>query len=517
MRNKITKRASILLVLTVGMALFSYQVGAQQASVQNSPSSHPPHINGPSVFGVRPKSPFLYTIPVTGNRPMQFGVEHLPNGLAINPVTGQITGLLKSKGEYLVVLRVTNAVGTAQKNFRIVVGDKIALTPPLGWNSWNCWGDAVDQGKVLRSARAMVSSGLINHGWTYINIDDTWQGHRGGPFNAIQPNEKFSDLKALCDAIHGLGLKAGIYSTPWIASYGKNVGGSSDDSKGTWTPALATKKCFGKYSFAKADVEQWAAWGFDYLKYDWFPIDVPHVKEMSRALRKSGRDIIFSLSNTAPLEHASDWAELANCWRVSNDIRDGWDHTAQSSWQYSVSEIGFSLDRWAAFAGPGHWNDPDMLVVGQLGWGPKLHVTNLTPDEQRSHLSIWCLLSAPLLLGCDLEQLDSFTLSLLTNDEVLALDQDALGQQAIRVATLGSVDVYSKALEDGGVALGFFNRDSTAQTISFAKLSYLGFKNRLKVRDLWEQQDLPEIKIGKNDKLAMTIPAHGVRLYKLYQ
>lgn len=471
-----------------------------------------PHINGPSIFGVRPKSPFLYAIPATGDRPMEFGVEHLPNGLVIDPVTGQITGSLKSKGEYQVVLCVTNSIGTDRKKFRIVVGDQIALTPPMGWNSWNCWGASVDQEKVLRAARAMVSSGLINHGWTYINIDDGWQGARGGPFNAIQPNEKFPDMKSLCDQIHKLSLKAGIYSTPWITSYGDHVGGSSDNSSGAWSKAYANKSYhhFGKYSFAGNDARQWAAWGFDYLKYDWYPIDVLHTAEMSRALRRSGRDIVFSLSNTTPFDHVADWARLANCWRVTNDIRDGWDHTPEA-WQYSVTEIGFALDHWAPYAGPGHWNDPDMLVVGQLGWGAKLHATHLTPDEQRSHISLWCMLSAPLLLGCDLDQLDHFTLGLLSNDEVLALDQDALGQQAVRVATLGAIDIYKKDLEDGGWALGFFNRGDTQQSAVFNKLASIGLPGELKMRDLWQQKDLPDTK----GSLSVTIAPHGVVMFKL--
>ncbi|MGH7996435.1 MAG: NPCBM/NEW2 domain-containing protein, partial [Opitutaceae bacterium] len=172
-----------------------------------------------------------------------------------------------------------------------------------------------------------------------------------------------------------------------------------------------------------------------------------------------------------------------------------------------------SQDRWAPYAGPGHWNDPDMLVVGEVGWGHP-HPTALTPDEQYAHISLWCLLSAPLLIGCDLEHLDPFTLGLLTNDEVLAIDQDALGRQAVRVATQGPVDILMKDLADGSKALGFFNRDSAPQTLAFTKLGELGFRSPQHVRDLWRQQDLPELTPGK-DALRMTIPAHGVMLYKL--
>jgi len=481
------------------------------------PESPAPRINGPSIFGVRPDSTFLYTIPATGARPMRFSAGGLPEGLALDAGNGQITGKLKQTGVYQVILHAANDKGMAEKKFRIVVGDKIALTPPMGWNSWNCWADSVDQEKVLRSARAMVSSGLINHGWTYINIDDTWQGKRGGRFNAIQPNEKFPDMKSLCDQIHGMGLKAGIYSTPWITSYAGYPGGSSDASSGGWLKEFVGDKYhrFGKYYFAWNDARQWADWGFDYLKFDWFPNDVSHTVEMSKALRKTKRDIVFSLSNAAPFDHATDWAQWANCWRTTGDIWDGWKENPKPGYEfnYGVSEIAFSQGRWAPYAGPGHWNDPDMLVVGDVGWGTSLHASKLTPDEQYSHISMWCLLSAPLLIGCDLEHLDPFTLGLLGNDEVLALDQDALGKQAVRVATIGPVDIFMKPLEDGAVVLGFFNRGENLENVNFNKLARIGLAGIYHVRDLWRQKDLPDAQ----DALKLSIQPHGVVLLKLTQ
>ena len=364
---------------------------------------------------------------------MTFAAEKLPDGLKLDESTGQITGKIDQPGEFVVTLSAKNDKGTDQKSLKIVIGDRIALTPPLGWNSWNCWAGAVDQEKVLHSAQAMVRSGLVNHGWTYINIDDTWQGPRGGEFHGIQPNEKFPDIKALCAQVHAMGMKIGIYSTPWTTSYAGYIGGSADNSEGTWKkPAnrdehVAGQK-HGQYPFATNDAKQWAAWGFDYLKYDWHPNDVTHVSEMSKALIDSGRDIIYSLSNSAPFEHAADWVKLANCWRTTGDIVDNW---------RSMSGIGFSQDRWVPSGGPGHWNDPDMLVVGWVGWGPQLHPTHLSPNEQYTHISLWSLLAAPMLIGCDLDKLDDFTLNLLSNDEVLAVDQDELGQPAHRISVNG--------------------------------------------------------------------------------
>ena len=476
------------------------------------PAPKTPRINGPSVFGVRPDSPFQYLIPASGDRPMTFGVDGLPDGLSIDANTGIIRGALREPGDYVVTLRAKNALGVAEKTFRIRAGDTIALTPPMGWNSWNCWAASVSAEKVVRSAKALVDSGLAQHGWSYINIDDGWQGARTGEGHALQGNEKFPDMKAMCDQVHALGLKIGLYSTPWISSYANFAGGSSDDPSGKWSRELDHEKSkrFGKNSYDEADAKQWGAWGIDYLKYDWHPIDVPHVESMSKALRASGRDIVFSLSNAASFEHASDWARLANCWRTTGDIWDYWD-TTDHDWRFSVTEIAFTQDRWASVAGPGHWNDPDMLVVGQVGWGPSLHATHLSPDQQYSHISMWCMLSAPLLIGCDLEQLDDFTRNLLTNDEVLALQYDALGKQAVRVATIGGVDVYAKPLEDGSRALGFFNRGKTAEKIVFNKLNRLGLNGTLKVRDLWRQQDLPEAKGALN----LEVPADGVVLLKL--
>ena len=335
----------------------------------------------------------------------------------------------------------------------------------------------------------MVDSGLCQHGWTYINIDDNWQGVRGGTFNGIQPNaKKFSDIGAMVSEIHRLGLKAGIYSTPWVTSYAGKCGGSAENPQGIWHPPTKhgpyRKKilpyAIGPYPFATQDAKQWAAWGIDYLKYDWGPVELPESREMAAALRASGRDVIFSISNNTSgniFGEVGDLATVANSWRTTTDIKDVWK---------SVCANGFDADKWAPFAGPGHFNDPDMLVVGRVGWG-KLHATHLSPDEQYSHVSLWCLLSAPLLLGCDLQKLDPFTLGLLTNDEVLDLDQDALGKQATMVAKDGDTEIYAKRLEDGSWAVGFFNRGETPMKATL-HWNAIGISGPQIVRDLWRKR-----------------------------
>ena len=470
-----------------------------------------PRINGPGLFGVRPGHPFLYQIPATGERPMEFGADKLPRGLELDAKTGRITGSLSKPGEHVVTLHAKNSKGKTSKKFRIVVGETIALTPPLGWNSWNCWGSRVDADKVLRSARAMAASGLTEHGWSYINIDDAWQGKREGKFQALQGNDKFPDMKKLCDDVHGLGLKVGIYSTPWVTSYAVYPGGSAENAEGTWSKPTIEKRgnvnkkvlpwAIGKYSFATNDARQWAEWGIDYLKYDWNPNEEPETREMYDALRSSGRDIIFSLSNNAPFTNAPALSKLANCWRTTGDIRDNWQ---------SMSTKGFGQDKWAPYQSQGHWNDPDMLVVGYVGWGTP-HPTGLTADEQYTHITLWSLVSSPLLLGCDLEKLDAFTVNLLSNDEVLAVSQDSLGKQATCIAKDGDLRVYAKALEDGSQAVGLFNTSSNASATVTVKWTDLKIKGGQNVRDLWRQKDLGKFK----DSFALTVAPHGAEMVKI--
>lgn len=514
----------VLAVMVLGGCATVYEpsetnLAAGEAYILTPKAGAEPRINSPKVFGVRPASPFLFTIAATGDRPMTFAAEDLPAGLKVDHNTGRITGSVKQPGTYNVTLKATNALGTAERGLKIVVGDKIAFTPPMGWNSWNCWAAQVSDENVRASAKAMADSGLINHGWTYINIDDVWQGLRGGKFNAIQPNEKFPDMHDLCDYVHSLGLKIGIYSTPWISSYAGYAGGTSDNKDGSWGKVngynnYSKNHRFGKYSFAANDAKQWAAWGIDYLKYDWNPNDEEHVREMADALLACGRDIVYSLSNTAPFEHAATWAKFANCWRTTGDIRDGWSQDqlrAGNKWAWSITKIWDAHGKWIPFSGPGHFNDPDMLVVGKLGWGKKLHDTYLTPDEQYTHISLWCLWSAPLLLGCPLDKLDDFTLNLLTNDEVLAIDQDPLGIQATQVASSEHGRVLSKKLEDGSMVVGLFNIGTETETVT-VKWSQLGISGNCTACDLWRQKDIGTY----NGSFAAKVRPHGVVLVRIW-
>ena len=481
--------------------------------------SKKPEIHSPEVFGATPGNPFLYTIAATGERPLSFSVTELPKGLSLDTNTGIISGKVAVKGIYVSEMKAMNKYGITTKKLTIKIGDIIGLTPPMGWNGWNSWAKSNNTEKILASVDAMVKTGLINHGWSYMNIDDYWEGQRGGKYNAIQPNENYLNIKELIDYIHSKGLKAGIYSTPWVSTYGGFTGGSSDFESGIYPDSIRDKhrsyRYIGKYRFEKNDALQMAEWGIDLLKYDW-PIEVPSTERMSVALKASGRDIFYSLSNNAPIDRAKELSQMSNSWRTGHDIRDTW---------RSLYINAFANDKWAPFNGPGHWNDPDMMVLGNVSTSTALHASRLTPDEQYAHMSIFCLLSGPLIIGCPIEQLDAFTLGLLTNDEVLAVNQDVLGISARLMAEENGVQIWSKKMKDGSYAVGLFNTDNYGKTpqsyfhwedepektvvFDFSKV---GLEGQWKLRDLWRQQDLGEF----SGSLKTSIPHHGVLLLRMF-
>ena len=494
-----------------------------QAYILTPPAPAEPQVHGPKVYGERPGRPFQYRIPATGERPMHFSAQGLPRGLKLDERTGMITGKVRRAGTWNATVKASNSKGSDSRPLRIVIGDEIALTPPLGWNSWNCYASGVDQNKIAAAAKAMVDKGLADYGWTYINIDDAWQGIRGGKYNAIQGNAKFPDMEGLSRYVHAKGLKLGIYSSPWTITYAGHIGSSCDNADGTYerikagicndlyqvtrymneedsltfeTP-MRVWRFFG-HSFVKNDAAQWADWGIDYLKYDWGPMDPVSAKEMADALLESGRDIVYSISNSAFLAHGPLWRDFVNCWRSTGDIANRWE---------SVSHIGFDLqERWAPYVRPGHWADADMLEVGNGG---------LTADEEYSHVSLWALLSSPMMIGCDLSKIGDFTLSLLTNGEVLDINQDALGYPATKIEEeRGEFAIYEKNLEDGSVAVGLFNLSSTPKKLGFIPYLLGVYIDGVTVRDLWRQKDVALLQ-DKWDRWETEVAPHGVVLVKV--
>ena len=451
-----------------------------------------PRINSPDVFGERSGNPFLYRIPATGQKPLLYKAKGLPAGLKLDAATGIITGLAGDKGDYPVTLTVSNQSGSDTKKFTIKIGDVIGLTPALGWNSWNAWGLTVNDQKVRISARAMADK-LSAHGWNYINIDDGWEAENRNANGEIVANQKFPDMKGLTDYVHSLGLRMGIYSSPGPRTCGGYL---------------------GSWQHEDQDAKTYADWGIDYLKYDWCSYSQvspqnPTLDDMKKpyqvmrgSLNKVHRDILFSFCQYGMGDVWNWGAEVGgNSWRTTGDIEDTWK---------SLSSIGFSQDKTAVGSQPGHFNDPDMLVVGKVGWGDSQHNTRLTPDEQYTHISLWSLLSAPLLIGCDMGHLDKFTLSLLTNDAVIAIDQDALGKGARQVIKKDNYQIWAKELYKGGRAIGIFNTSEKYQTISLDANDEL-LKGHVKAFDVWTQKTI----VGSSNKFTFKIPPHGVKLIRL--
>jgi alpha-galactosidase len=454
--------------------------------------SRVPRINGADILGVRPGHPVLYLIPATGRTPLTYKATGLPAGLKLDTKTGIITGVVAKPGNYLLTFTVSNKFGTNTKKFTLAIGDNIGLTPALGWNSWNAWGLSVNDEKVRISAREMAER-LAAHGWGYINIDDGWEAAARNADGKITPNSKFPDMRALTDYVHSLGLRMGIYSSPGP----KTCGGY-----------------LGSYQHEDDDALTYAEWGIDYLKYDWCSYGQiapsrPNLDEMKKpyqvmraSLNKANRDILYSFCQYG-MGDVWNWGAEAggNSWRTTGDIVDTWP---------SMSGIGFNQDKAAPLAGPGHFNDPDMLVVGKVGWGPSLHPSRLTFDEQYTHISLWSLLASPLLIGCDMGNLDRFTLSLLTNDEVIAVNQDALGKSARQYIKNDNYQVWVKELKDGSKAIGLFNLTDKYQTLSLAKNdpALAGYH---KFRNIWSQQPI----VAAGSTVGGKVAPHGVLLIRV--
>jgi len=499
-----------LLILAATTLLPAWVVAADPVVLTPRPGPQP-QIHGARIFGVRPGSPLLFKIAATGEHPLRYGATGLPTGLHVNEETGQISGRLDRAGSYDVVLAVSNARGRTSRPLRIVCGDTLALTPPMGWNSWYVWEYHVTDKIMREAAAAMVRSGMIDHGYTYVNIDDCWAVKPGDPDpelggvprdarGRVNSNRRFPDMKALADFIHGQGLKAGIYSSPGPLTCGGFV---------------------GAYQHEEEDVQQFVAWGFDFLKYDWCSygqiVKNPDRDAYERPYRRIGeilkrqpRDIVLNLCQYG-MGNVWEWGRAVGgqCWRTAGDFGERFEGIPAA-----LFRDGFDL--YAAkelhkFGGPGGWNDPDYLLLGYLSnWKGETAPTPLSPDEQYAHVSLWCLLAAPLIFSGDMNRLDDFTLGLLCNDEVIDVDQDPLGRPGRRVAKERALEVWAKPLEGGSVAVGLFNRSEKPAPVT-ARWSDLGLSGTMAVRDLWRQKDLGPHK----DQFQAEVAPHGVALVRL--
>lgn len=439
---------------------------------------------------------------------MTFSVQNLPDSLQLDANTGIISGTTPERGVYELVLCAQNDHGSSKRQLRLVSGDTLSLTPSMGWNSWYAHYNRITDPMMREAADIMISSGMADVGYQYVNVDDCWMNaeksadpKRTGPFRDdhgnIVPNNYFPDMKALAAYIHSKGLKAGLYTSP-----------------GPQTCA----HCAGTFEHEAYDAKQFADWGFDFLKYDWCsyshiapkPVPLTELKKlyaiMGALLRQQNRDILFNLCQYG----------MGNVWEWGADV-------GGQSWRTS-GDLGFELNKIFAvalknsehgtFQKPGAWNDPDYIQIGYIGnarGGGLPAPCPLTPTEQYSFMSLWCLMGSPLFYSGDMSKLDEFTLNVLCNPEVIDINQDALGECAKVVRVTSSTFLMVKNLEDGGHAVGLCNagEEPTAMTANWASL---GFKKKQNVRDVWRQRDLEP-----NKQFEAVVPRHGVVLLRVHQ
>jgi alpha-galactosidase len=466
-----------------------------------------PKLNNPALFGVRPGHPFLYRIPCTGKRPIDFRVDGLPDGLELDPFEGIIRGNApEAPGTYTLTLRAKNRRGEAISKFDLVVGDTIALTPPMGWNSWNAYYHRVTGAHLRATADAMVSSGLANFGYMYVNVDDCWMKQHGDePYRAedgtLLTNEKFPDIRGTVEHIHDLGLRAGVYIGP-----------------GPWT-------CAGyvaSWEHERQDAETFADWGFDFLKYDWCSYTDVATGEgreyytkpyqlMGDILKSLDRDIVLNMCQYG-MDNVWEWGGSVggNTWRTTGDIG-----LYGSAAQPGFLIIGpMNAQHWE-HAKPGQWNDPDYLMLGAVGEARRMgeaEPTTLTASEQYAYVSMWSLMASPLFVSADLTQLDEFTINVLCNSEIIAINQDRLGKQARVVRQTADELVLAKPLADGSLAVGLFNLAPLPREMSVS-MTELGLTGPQRQRDPWRQIDLDE-EVEK--QVRALVPRHGVHLVRLW-
>ena len=466
-----------------------------------------PRINGPKVYGCRPGHPFLYRIPCQGEKPISFEVKGLPAGLHLDPITGIITGTVPKAGTYSLQIKAKNQKGKDSREFKIIAGEKLALTPPMGWNHWYAHYDRITDKMMREAADVMINSGMADVGYQYVNIDDCWMNapknndpKRVGPLRDEQgtliPNYYFPNMKGLTDYIHEKGLKAGIYTSPGTLTCGGFA---------------------GAWQHEEQDARQFAAWGFDFLKYDWCSYgsiagkdksletyQKPY-QQMGTILKSLDRDMVFNLCQYGMGDVWKWGGEVGgHCWRTSGDLGFELDR---------IFDVALKNSEYRAYSKPGEWNDPDYIQIGWIGNASKMGVPELSPMPpamQYAYMSLWSLMAAPLIYSGDMSKLDAFTLNILCNPEVIEVNQDQLGECGSVIKRPDNNFIMVKNLVDGSKALGLFNRSKTDAEMS-VDWSEIQISGKQKVRDLWHQRDLGI----SNLKFSASVPAQGVVMIRI--
>jgi len=502
----------LVVLFTVLAAGASVGSGQQTSDLRTPKPLETPRLNGPKFYGVRPGHPFLYRIPSTGNRPMRYAARNLPHSLKLDRRSGIISGEAPAMpGVYAITLEVANALGKDSRPLKIVVGDRIGLTPQMGWNDWYTHYDHITGLDVREAASAMIASGMADFGYQFVDIDDCWarkpasddpalKGPVRDALGNILPNDRFPDMHALTSYIHSLGLKAGIYTSPG---------------------PLTCARFEGSYGHEDGDAHQFAEWGFDLLKYDWCSyggvakgksledFEGPYIK-MGGILKSQNRDIILNMCQYGRGD-VWKWGRQVggNSWRTTGDV--GVMHGAALPGFY---QAGFANAALSAYSGPGGWNDPDYILIGTVGDAGNIaapaRVTSLTHEEQYSYMSMWSLMAAPLIFSGDMTRLDEFTLNVLCNSEVIDIDQDSLGKQGVIVRKTENEFILKKPLDDGSLAVGLFNLTTAPRSIS-VDWKELGLTEKQTARDVWRQRNLGSFA----NSFSTTVLGHSVILVRI--
>lgn len=468
--------------------------------------SHPfdgaPEIHMPSLFGNDMGKDFFYKIPVTGKRPITVTVSNLPEGTVFD---GHILrGNVKQPFDGIITVNAENEIGKSKKEIHYIINKNVmALTPILGFTSWNAFAEGVDAEKIERTAFLLDEKGFSDYGYQFINIDSGWQEKYGGKLDAVQPNFKFPDMKKTVEYIHSLGLKAGIYSTPFKNAWGcpgflPEIPGTT---RGEPDILFPNYNCgIGKERLEKNNALQWNEWGIDYLKYDWMPC-VPILAEAMRAeLDSLPREFLMCVTVDAGKEYGEYWKKRICSWRKNNDSLYSWENI-----KYRLSTV----DGWEKYVCAGHFYDLDMLEIGPSIlniYGKDTEKPCITEDEAIFSYTMRSFFISPIQLSCSLESLTDFEFSLFTNEEVIALNQDSLCNYPILIGEEDGLKIYVRNTENNSRVYAFFN------TSDEEKSSVLSLEAKFVQRDLWLKKD-----IAVSPEINCTVPLHGARLIKIYK
>lgn len=472
-----------------------------------------PVIHLPSLYGIPSGKGFIQRIPVTGKRPVRISVDGLVDGMTF--ADGILSGTVSGEKTFRLTVTAENECGRAEKQIEVRCAPECQLlTPLLGFTSWSAYGSAVSQEIIETVAEQLVDAGIADYGYQYINIDSGWQKEYGGIYDAVMPNAKFPDMRAMCKKLHGLGFRCGIYSTPMLTAWGcpselPSIPGCTVGEPDDLFPN--TNGGIGKDHREQNNVRQWEDWGFDYLKYDWDHNEPIIADRMRRELVASDRAFAFCVTVCADRGYVNYWKKYCNAWRDNNDSNDQWERVLS---RYNT------VERWTGAVSNGHFYDLDMLEIGAMYWNGG-GTCRLTEDEELFAFTMRAFFLSPIQLSCRIEKLTPFERDLVCNDEILRLHQDARADYPHRIYSYedrgGKIRIYERALENGDRAVAIFNADETALDEKLTVTADAETAEKISglagavVRDVWANED---VYCGKGD-FAFSVPAHSARVFRI--